>query len=189
MNTAPATERNLFRYQGPVFVEEESLVPTPKERLDARLERYLDEEELNKEVRRGERAMLAGILDQQQKGEARIVGVIDRNYREHKEDFYGLASRVTTLEKKFESSPPTRSVPPQQMKAIAHYKRSDNSETFRLTDFEMSELHSNAQTWIAIKAFARAVSIPVAAVLLIALVTWIGLHLWHTPLPAPGMLK
>ena len=80
-----------------------------------------------------------------------------------REDVKGVQARVTVLETIKPSKPP-----PATQRALASYSKSD-SGVFRLTDFELHDLHAEAETWRKIKSFAWKVAIPVAAALLLGL--------------------
>jgi hypothetical protein len=99
---------------------------------------------------------------------------VDERFEEVHQELRGVKSRVTNLER---VQPRSASLAPQQIRTLETYEKTKTG-TFRLTDYELHELHSEAKTWRAIKSFTRAAAIPVTAAVVIALLAWLGVHLW-----------
>jgi hypothetical protein len=197
METVATGGPSLFRFRYPRFLDEDEVSPPPPPPIkDEELERDLREftKEWRSERSTGVRPVgkvLQDLFEELKASEKRAIEREkvrdDRIYArievvEHA--VRGVQARVTVLETSTAKRP--ASLPPAKLKEISHYEKSETSNVFRLTDYEMHELHENAKTYVAIKAFVRAVSIPVSAAILVALLAWVGVHLWHSsPAPAP----
>lgn len=161
---------SLFRYVGlastfpPPF---EDALPLNDE-IEALFKKYIAEAqgaEMLAKVQGMFTNVLAAVTELRSHTDARIEEV--------REEVKGVRARVTVLEGERRSP----SLAPRQIKALETYEKSPTG-TFRLTDFELHDLHAEAQTWRSIKSFARAAAIPVAAALLLTLLAFIGLHVW-----------
>lgn len=172
MEGVEATEQTLFRYKGlpPAFFED--TLPTNEE-LDRTLRRFAEEMQRKAE----ESAVLTKVQGMFTSVMGSIEGLkthVDAQITEVREEVKGIRARVVVLE----GEPRKRSMTPPAMRAISTYKPTDTG-SFKLTDFELHDLHAEAATWRAIKAFCRAAAIPVAAALMLGLLAWVAVHIWR----------
>jgi hypothetical protein len=149
-----------------------------RERLDQRLEEYLDDTG-------GERKVIKELFNKvlAEVHEMRVEVADVRG------ELRGVKARVTLLE----DSRKQQTTPPRDLKdtrKIEETYEKTPTGTFRLTDFELHDLHAEAATWRGIKSFARSAAIPVTAAVIIGALAIIYAAVWHptnrmaTPVPA-----
>ena len=86
-----------------------------------------------------------------------------------RQEVKGVQARVTVLE----TTKPT-SLAPKQIQAIETYTKSETSNVYKLTDFEMHELHAKAKRWDTVAGWVGKVSVIVAAAVVVSLLVWLG---------------
>jgi hypothetical protein len=173
----------LFRYVGlgnlgdlgflpPPPETEIDMAPQQDEDLKTMLREYLHDTG-------GERRQIKEMFDKVMTAVSNLRGHVDDQIASVRADVKGVEARVTIIEAD------RRKTPSKAPQAIATYQKTDTG-TYRLTDFELHDLHAEAQTWKGIKSFARTALIPVVAALILGLLAFIGASVWHPRIAAPS---
>jgi hypothetical protein len=138
--------------------------------LKRRLAEYLDDTG-------GERQVIQGMFTKVLAEIGSLRSHVDEQIRDVRQEVRGLQSRVTVIEDDRRKTPSR--VPP---KALGTYEKTDTG-TYRLTDFELHDLHGELATWRTIKSVAGKVAVPVLAALVLALLAFLGAGIWHSKQP------
>lgn len=181
MNTdtlAPAD--TLFRYMGfgralppPPETEIDMAPPPPQDdELKNMLREYLHDTG-------GERRQIKEMFDKVMRSVSDLKEHVDDQIADVRKDVKGVEARVYRIEEDRKRSP---SIVP---KALDKYELTKTG-TYRLTDFELHDLHAEAATWKNIKSFARTALIPVVAALILMLLAFLGAAVWHPKIAAPS---
>jgi hypothetical protein len=126
----------------------------------------------------GERRQVKDMFDKVLGAVSSLRAHVDNELSSVRQDVRGVSARVQILEEDRKRKPSASIFPVDPKKIEEHYTKTPTG-TFRLTDFELHDLHAEANTWRSIKSFCRAAAIPVAAAVALGALVAIFAAVWH----------